>query len=188
MACRSWCTTDTSCKARGNVDPHGVLRLTNEHDHPPNEEKVKYRNLRAEIKKRALEYNHPPKTILEHFNIKDESLEKTIANWRYRFGKEGKQSASSNSEYYYATGNKIKLPLESKDSDWKIYLGKSNNDEHVYAAQGEGELKEEGVVLEESEEVVFEEEGIVVNDDELYQIEDGSQEHFEKVYYIINKN
>ena len=139
-----------------------------------------------------MEYNHPPKTILEHFNIKDESLEKTIANWRYRFGKEGKQSASGSSpnEYYYATGNKIKLPLskEGKEADWKVYLEKSNNDEHVYATAPENAEKGESVVLEEGEEVVFEEEGIIVNDDELYQIEDGSQEQFEKVYYIINKN
>lgn len=46
-----WRCVLRSCKARGNVDPHGVLRLTNEHDHPPNEEKVKYRNLRAEVRR-----------------------------------------------------------------------------------------------------------------------------------------
>lgn len=142
-----------------------------------------------------MEYNHPPKTILEHFNIKDESLEKTIANWRYRFGsKEGKQSTSTSpSEYYYTTGSKIKLPLtkvevDGKDSDWKIYMEKSGNEEHVYAAAQDEGQKEEGIVLEESQEVIFEEEGIIVNDDELYEIEDGSQEHFEKIYYIINKN
>ena len=151
-----------------------------------------------QIKKRALEYNHPPKTILEHFNIKDESLEKTIANWRYRFGsKEGKQSTSSSpNEYYYTTGSKIKLPLtkievDGKDSDWKIYMEKNGGEEHHVYATTRDETnvpKEESIVLEESQGVIFEEEGIIVNDDELYEIEDGSQEHFEKIYYIINKN
>lgn len=80
------------------------------------------------------------------------------------------------------------MEVDGKDSDWKIYMEKSGNEEHVYAAAQDEGQKEEGIVLEESQEVIFEEEGIIVNDDELYEIEDGSQEHFEKIYYIINKN
>lgn len=122
-------------------------------------------------------------------------MEKTIANWRYRFGsKEGKQSTSTTpSEYYYTTGNRIKLPLtkvevDGKDPYLKVYMEKNGNEAHVYAASQEENQKEESIVLEENQEVIFEEEGIIVNDDELYEIEDGSQEHFEKIYYIINKN
>lgn len=80
---------------------------------------------------------------------------------------------------------------DGKDGDWKVYMEKPGTDEHVYTTAEEGgEGKEQSIVLQEGgEEIVFEEEGgVIINEDELYQIEDGSEEQFEKVYYIINKN
>lgn len=44
-----WRCVIRTCRARSNIDPVGELRLTHNHNHPRNEDAVKYRNLRTEV-------------------------------------------------------------------------------------------------------------------------------------------